>query len=81
MTYRNNFAKWSVKALAPPAPVAAAPAPAPTPEPREFVVMFDFDDTALTNDAAAAALEQAFGPPPAELRFQEIVYMAQKPGV
>ena len=29
--------------------------------------------------AAAAALEQAYGPAPAKLRFQEIVYIARKP--
>ncbi len=43
----------------PPAPVAAAPAPAPSPEPREFVVMFDFDDTTLSTEAAAKLQEAA----------------------
>ena len=31
-------------------------------------------------DAAAAALENEFGPTPAELEFQEIVYLARKTG-
>lgn len=31
--------------------------------------------------AAATALERAFGPAPAKLRFQEIAYIAEKPGV
>ena len=43
----------------PPAPEPVAAAPAPPPPPREFVVLFDFDDSDLTADAVAKLDEVA----------------------